>query len=350
MPDRRALADGAPDLQARDARDGGSGPLRYAYLGPAGTFTESALRQVASPEESVFLPQADVVSAIEAVREGEADLAVVAIESTAEGGVTATLDALAVGEPLVLLREMLVPVSFALAAPPGTQLADVRRVSAHPHAWVQCRRWLAGHLKGVVHVPATSNTAPAALLAERLRAADDGDPAAPALGFEAALVPPAAVETYGLATLAEGIEDNANAVTRFVVVGRPGRIPARTGADKTTLVVHLPHNNAGALLEMLEQFATRGVNLSRIESRPIGDSLGRYSFSIDAEGHIEDERVAAALVGLYRVCPVVRFLGSYPRVDGRRTIVRPGTADADFISARSWVEALRTGHHPTYGD
>ncbi|RMI05041.1 prephenate dehydratase domain-containing protein, partial [Cellulomonas triticagri] len=141
------------------------GRPRYAYLGPAGTFTEVALRQVASPEDAEYLPQADVVSAIEAVRTGAADHAVVAIESTIEGGVTATLDALAVGSPLVLQQEVLVPVGFTLVGRPGVALADVRRVAAHPHAWVQCRRWLAEHVPGAVHVPAASNTAPAAQLA-----------------------------------------------------------------------------------------------------------------------------------------------------------------------------------------
>jgi prephenate dehydratase len=307
---------------------------RYAYLGPAGTFTEAALRQVADPETSQFLPQPDVVSAIEAVRSGDADHAVVAIESTVEGGVTATLDALAVGSPLVLQREVLVPVGFTLAAAPGTTLADVRRISAHPHAWVQCRRWLAEHLPGVVHVPATSNTAPAALLAEGGTAP---------LPFDAALVPPPAVEHYGLVALADGVADNPHAVTRFVVVGRPGSIPEPTGADKTTLVVHLPSNEAGALLTMLEQLAARGVNLSRIESRPIGDSLGRYSFSMDAEGHIAEERMGEALMGLHRVCPHVRFLGSYPRADGRPAEVHVGTADPDFRAARGWLGSLRDG-------
>ena len=135
---------------------------RYAYLGPAGTFTEAALRQVVGPDEAAYLPQVDVVSAIEAVRHDEADFAVVAIENSVEGGVTAVLDTLATGDPLVLLREMLVPVSFTLAARPGTTMADVARISAHPHAWAQCRRWLRANLPGVVHVPATSNTAPAA--------------------------------------------------------------------------------------------------------------------------------------------------------------------------------------------
>lgn len=309
--------------------------LRYAYLGPAGTFTEEALRQVVAPDAAVYLPQTDVGSALAAVRAGEADRAVVAIESTVEGGVTATLDALATGSPLVLLREVLVPVQFTLVAPAGTALADVRRVSAHPHAWVQCRRWLAAHLPDAVHVPATSNTAPAALLAQ------DGDTGA--LGFDAALVPPAAVGTYGLVPLAERVADNASALTRFVVVGPPGPVPPPTGADKTTLVVHLPDNEAGALLAMLEQFAVRGVNLSRIESRPIGDALGRYSFSIDAEGHVTDERMGEVLMGLHRRCPYVRFLGSYPRADAVAPLVHLGTADADFVEARGWLARLRAG-------
>jgi prephenate dehydratase len=309
-----------------------TGRPRYAYLGPAGTFTEVALRQVASPDEAEYLPQADVVSAIEAVRNGEADHAVVAIESTMEGGVTATLDALAVGTPLVLQREVLVPVGFTLVGRPGVGLADVRRVAAHPHAWVQCRRWLAAHLPEAVHVPASSNTAPAARLAEA-----PGD----ALDFDAALVPPAAPAHYGLDVLAEGVADNPHLVTRFVVVGHPGDVPPRTGADKTTLVVHLPSNEAGALLTMLEQFAARGVNLSRIESRPIGDSLGRYSFSIDAEGHITEERMGEAFMGLHRVCPHVRYLGSYPRADGVAADVHIGTADPDFRTAREWLRSVR---------
>jgi len=319
---------------------------RYAYLGPAGTFTEAALRQVVGPDEALYIPQVDVVSAIEAVRSGEADFAVVAIESTVEGGVTATLDSLAFGEPLVLLREVLVPVDFTLAAAPGTVLADVRRVAAHPHAWVQCRRWLGAHLPGAVHVPATSNTAPAALIADSLAVAfaPVADPVAGLpLGFDAALVPPAAVEPYGLEVLAEHVADNPSLVTRFVVVGRPGAVPAATGADKTTLDVHLASNDAGALLTMLEQFAVRGVNLSRIESRPVGDSLGRYSFSIDAEGHIAEERMGEALMGLHRVCPHVRFLGSYPRADDVRAVVHIGTSDRDFRDAREWLGQLRDG-------
>ena len=107
--------------------------------------------------------------------------------------------------------------------------------------------------------------------------------------------------------------------------------------------MHLPDNESGALMNMLEQFAVRGVNLSRIESRPIGDALGRYSFSLDVEGHIHDERIGEAVMGLRRRCPYVRFLGSYPRADAVAPTVHVGTADADFVGARTWLHALRSG-------
>lgn len=303
---------------------------RYAYLGPAGTFTEAALRQVTTPDDAEFLPQQHVVAALDAVRSGAADFAVVAIENSVEGAVTAVLDTLAAGD-LAVLREILVPVSFSLAARAGTTLNEVNRVAAHPHAWAQCRRWLAEQLPHAAHVPETSNTRAAQELADPSTVPD----------FQAALVPPAALTHYPLTVLADQVADNPFAMTRFVVVGHPGQIPPPTGADKTSLVVHLPDNEAGALLTMLEQFATRGVNLSRIESRPIGDELGRYLFSIDAEGHIAESRMTEALMGLHRVCPVVRFLGSYPKADGVPNDVRAGTGGADFEAARRWVTDLR---------
>lgn len=308
---------------------------RYAYLGPAGTFTEAALLDVTAGAEIESLPCTDVPGALDLVRSGGADFAVVPIENSVEGGVNATIDTLSTGEPLVVVAEALVPVSFVLAALPGTALSDVQRVATHSHAWAQCRRWVAEHLPGAVHVPATSTAAAATLLAQFGSAA--------AAGFEAVLCSALSARRYGLELLAEDVADNPGAVTRFVVVARPGRVPEPTGADKTTLMVHLPDNEAGALLKMLEQFAARGVNLSRIESRPIGDSLGRYGFSIDAEGHVFEERIQATLIGLHRVCPLVRFIGSYPRADGVPPRLAPGTADADFVAARSWVTQLLQG-------
>jgi len=307
-------------------------PARYAYLGPEGTFTEAALRQVPAAGRGDLVACAGVDVALDLVRAGEVDAAMVPIENSVEGGVSSTLDALTAGDPLMVVREVLVPVTFVLAARPGTRLADVRAVSTHPHAQAQCRRWLSAALPAARYLPAVSTAAAAAGLA----AGGDAD-------HDAALCAPIAAERYRLDVLAEHVEDNAGAVTRFVLVGRPAPPPAPTGADKTTLLVHLPQDRAGALLELLEQFAARGINLSRIESRPRGDALGQYAFSIDCEGHVDDARVAEALTGLHRVSPLVRFLGSYPRADQVRAEVTPATTDEAFSRARAWLQRLREG-------
>lgn len=304
---------------------------RYAFLGPEGTFTEAALRAMVDPSEAEFIPTVDVPAALAAVRNGEADYAVVAIENTVEGGVTATLDTLATGAPLVILGEIVLPVSFELVAPAGTAKETITSVAAHSHGLAQCRRWLADNLPDVAQISAASNASAARELA------------AGTATFDAALAPPGLGATIGLEVLASGVADNVNAATRFVRIGRPSKLPEPTGHDKTTLVVHLPHDRAGALLEMLEQFSARGVNLSRIESRPIGDKPGEYSFSIDALGHIAEARVAEALVGLKRTCPLVIFLGSYPAAHAEPTPIASGTADSDFASAQEWVERLRSG-------
>lgn len=308
-------------------------PARYAYLGPEGTFTEAALRQVPAAERGDLVACASVDAALELVRAGEVDAAMVPIENSVEGGVSATIDALAAGDPLMVVREVVVPVTFVLAARPGTRLDDVRTVSTHPHAQAQCRGWLSAALPDARFMPAMSTAAAAAGLA----------PGQPAAGYDAALCAPIAARRYRLDVLAEHVEDNGGAVTRFVLVSRPAPPPAPTGADKTTLLVHLPHDHAGALLELLEQFATRGVNLTRIESRPRGDALGQYAFSIDCEGHVADERVAEALMGLHRVTPLVRFLGSYPRADGVKSEVTTATTDGAFTQARAWLQRLREG-------
>ncbi len=283
-------------------------PRRVAFLGPAGTFTQMAASRAPGAEGAELVACGSVDAALASVRAGDADLAVVPIENSVEGGVTSTLDALAAGRPLSIRAEVLVAVAFVLAARPGTALADVRRVGSHPHALAQCRGWVAAHLPGAVTVPALSTAAAAQALA-----AGVPDGAAP---FDAALCARPAAEAAGLVVLADDVADNAGAVTRFVAVSRPAPPPAPTGTDKTTVVAHLAQDRSGALLELLEQFATRGVNLTRIESRPIGTALGRYSFSMDCEGHVADPRVGEALMGLHRVCPQVRYLGSYPRADG----------------------------------
>ena len=309
------------------------GAPRYAFLGPEGTFTDAALRAMTAGADVVTVPTVDVPAALAAVRAGDADFAVVAIENTVEGGVTATLDTLAEGAPLVIVEELVLAVAFELVAREPRPLDSIARVAAHSHGLAQCRRWIAENLPDVIQIAASSNAAAAVALA-------DGT-----ADFDAALAPPGTAARLGLTLLTDGVADNVTAATRFVRVGRPGEVPAPTGADKTTLVVHLPTDKAGALLEMLEQFAVRGVNLSRIESRPIGDRPGSYSFSIDALAHVSEARLAEALVGLKRTCPRVTFLGSYPAADASPTPISPGMADVDFVAAHRWVEGLKRGDH-----
>lgn len=309
---------------------------RYAYLGPAGTFTELALRKIIGETAIAEVPCVDVLTALGSVRDGNADFAVVAIENTVEGGVTATLDTLASGSSLAILGEVVLPVEFELVARSGTKVAEIASISCHSHGWAQCRRWAHRELPDVTFVPASSNAAASTRLA-------DSSLSLAEVGFEAALAPPGTGERFGLEVLAEHVADNGHAATRFVRVGRPAAVPEPTGADKTTLVVHLPTDRSGALLEMLEQFAARGVNLSRIESRPIGDRPGEYSFSIDAVGHLADERMSEVLIGLKRTCPQVIFLGSYPAANASQTSVVRGTSNADFEAARAWVHGLRAG-------
>ncbi|MCU1531000.1 MAG: prephenate dehydratase [Arthrobacter sp.] len=306
--------------------------VTYTFLGPEGTFTEAALMQVPGAAEAIRIPSSNVNTALDKVRDGSADAAMVPIENSVEGGVTATLDAIATGQELRILREALVPISFVLVARPGVPIGDIRRISTHGHAWAQCRLWVDTHIPDVEYVPASSTAAAAMGLL-------DGDG-----HYDAAICAPiVAREQPGLAVLAENIGDNPDAVTRFVLVGRPGELPERTGADKTTVVVPLPQDRPGALMEILDQFATRGVNLSRIESRPTGQYLGHYFFSIDADGHAADARMADALAGLHRISPATRFLGSYSRADGQRSEVVPHTSDPAFRAAHAWVSKILGG-------
>ena len=304
--------------------------VHYSFLGPAGTFTEAALAQVPEAQGLPWRAVNNVGEAFADVVSGRSVAAMIAIENSVDGGVSATQDALASVPNLRIIGEYLVPVNFVLVARPGTTLDDVKIVNAHPVAYAQCRSWLESALPKHGHIPSSSNVAAAAALFEP----------GPA---DAAVAPPGIEKHHDLTVLARNIGDNPNAVTRFVLVGRTTVIPAPTGADKTSVIVELPEDRAGALLEMLEQFATRGVNLSLIQSRPIGDSLGRYRFVIDADGHILDERVADALLGLRRFSPKVIFLGSYPRADKQANVFTDRYDDGVFIEARDWLRGLLSG-------
>ena len=305
---------------------------RYGFLGPAGTFCEMALDAWAPAEGADHVPCDSVVAALEALRSGDLDAAMVPIENSVEGGVSATLDALSVGSDVVITGEVLVPVTFVLAVRPGTRFEDVKAVGTHPHGWAQVRTWMNANLPSAVYLTTLSTAAAAA----------DLDPTAgDVAAYQAAVCAPGAATIHGLEVLAEDIGDNGRAVTRFALVARPGHTPPPTGADKTTLVLYQRDDHPGGLLELLEQFAARGVNMTRLESRPTGEAMGSYCFSIDIEGHVADARVAETLMGLRRVCAQVRYLGSYARADGRPTTPMVGTSDAEFDDARQWLEGLR---------
>ncbi|HHT12823.1 MAG TPA: prephenate dehydratase [Propionibacterium sp.] len=295
------------------------------YFGPAGTFTHQALRTITDEEAVAF---SSVREAIEAVRRGEVSGAVVPIENSVEGGVTATLDELIAGEPLAIRSEIVIPVEFGLYVREGTKLDDVRQVLTHGHAAAQCREWLASMVPQAQVTEAGSTAGAAAEVAR------------PESRYDAAVCARVAGETYGLTEIAYAIEDNPGAVTRFVEVCKAGPVADRTGADKTTIVAFMREDHSGALLEILEQFAVRGVNLTRIESRPTKTTLGSYNFSIDIEGHLHDKRVGEALEGLHRICPRVHFLGSYPRADNGRPNIGEGFTDEAYDEAAAWVDSL----------
>jgi prephenate dehydratase len=307
----------------------GTPPARYAYLGPEGTFSEAALRSLPAAQGVDRVPCVSVADALDAVRRGDVAAALVPLENSIEGSVAETLDELATGELLQIVREVQVSVSFALLVRPGTTLTDISTVTTIPHAEAQVRGWLRRTLPAARFIAASSTA--------------DGARAVAAGEADAAVAAPLAAEHYQLETLAGDIADTPGAVTRFVLVARPGSPPPPTGADRTSLVAFIADDHPGALLELLTELAVRGVNLTRIESRPTGDGLGRYCFSMDAEGHIAHARVAEALAALRRLCADVRFLGSYPTADGRAPTERRGTSDEEFADAAAWVGQLRRG-------
>ncbi len=301
----------------------------YAYLGPRGTFTEAALLTMPESQGAELVAAESVNSALSMVRNGTAIGALVPIENSVEGAVPTTLDELGHGETLEIVGEVAIPVEFALLVRPGTPLSDITRVATHPHASAQCLEWLRDNLPGVHVIPAMSTAAAAQGLAE-------GAP------YDAAIAARVAASHYGLDVLHDGIGDNDAAWTRFVLVRKPGFAKPSSGNDKTTVSLFMYENHPGALLEILTEFTVRGIDLTRIESRPTKKQLGNYFFSIDFEGHVDDERVGEALKGLHRICADVKFLGSYPRHASQDATIKASVTDRAFNDADEWLNAIRT--------
>lgn len=295
-----------------------------AYLGPQGTFTEAAAFLLAPDAE--FIPASSPADALARVSTRRADFAVVAIENSVDGPVTPTFDALAANEGLQIYAEIDLDVAFSIAVRPDFSGIPAT-FTTHPVAWQQVQVWVSSNLPGVRFIPASSN-------ADAARMVADGS-------VDVAAAPARAVELYGLRSLADGVADHKGARTRFVLVGSSGKPAQRTGNDRTSVVFTLP-NEPGSLVRALNEFAVRGVDLTRIESRPTRSGFGTYRFFADLRGHIDDAPVAEAIRALYLHAEHLQFLGSWPaatpEVGDTGDDSRARLADAD-----AFIRRLQTG-------
>ncbi|WP_285509044.1 prephenate dehydratase [Actinokineospora sp. NBRC 105648] len=300
---------------------------RIAYFGPRGTFTEQAARALLPTAEFVAVPT--IPEAVAQVRGARAELACVPIENSVEGAVSAAMDTLAADDvPVLAIAEHLLPIRFSVLVRPGLTAADVRTVASHPHALAQVRRWVEENLPNAVTRVSDSTASAAVGVLEGT--------------FDAAVTAPVAVEHYPLEVLATGIADEPDAITRFLLLARPDQLPAPTGADRTSVIVVVSHR-PGELAAILTELATRGINLTRIESRPLRNRFGEYRFYLDFDGHVAERRVGEALSALRRRSQRVVFLGSYPKAEG---VVSPVTApnrDADYAESAEWLAAIHRG-------
>ncbi len=285
--------------------------MALADLESSGAF-DGPVERVAAPSQG---------AALDMVRAGEVEGAVVPIESSVEGSISATMDSLAVGPRLQIIAETELEVSFTILARPSTALADIRLLAAYPVAAAQVRGWIAQQLPQARIYTSASNAA----------AAED----VAAGHADAAVSTALAGQRLELTALASGVADNDQAITRFVLVTKPRVAPPATGADRTSVVFELP-NQPGSLMRAFAEFATRGIDLTRIESRPTRAGMGEYRFFLDCVGHIDDAAVAEALKALHRTARV-RFLGSWPAVSAI------GAAPPSDEAAAEWLIQLRKG-------
>lgn len=273
------------------------------YLGPRGTFTEQALYTQPDLVEMTHVRFGSIVEVLKAVETGGIDYGFAAIENMIEGSVNATIDTLAFDAELLIQREVVININLNLLVQPGVRPEEIKHVRSFPMAYAQCRQYLVNELPWA-SIEATNSTADAAReLAESKRR------------DTAAIAPPRAAEVYELETLVPNIEDHPDNQTRFVLVSNQG-ISAPTGHDKTSIVVFQRADQPGSLISILQEFAARRINLTKLVSRPTRSALGDYCFLIDCEGHIANEVVGDALRSLHQQRHVVKFLGSYPSTYG----------------------------------
>ena len=279
--------------------------------------------------QAELLPLATISDVLADTASQKVALGFVPIENSIEGTVNVTLDTLAFETELLIQREVVVGVHLNLLVTPGTTLADVKTVVSIPHATAQVRGFLARELPGADTEAANSTAEAARLVGERR------EPAVAAVGTALA------AQLYGLEVAVADIEDHPENETRFVAVSTEG-VPAPTGHDKTTVVCFQDADRPGSLLAILQEFAARAINLTKLESRPTRKGLGNYCFIIDFEGHLSDELVADCLRDLKAKLADVKFLGSYPAA-GHHGESRRRDAEAAWQAAESWLAGLRRG-------
>lgn len=309
-----------------------SAPRRVGYLGPPGTFTEQALLTQADLAAAELVPFPTMADVLRATETGEVDLGFVAIENSIEGTVNVTSDTLAFDVDVLIQREVVIPIQQHLMAVPGATLAGIAEVVSIPHATAQARAFLHRELPQV-RTRAANSTAEAARLV-----AEQADPKVAAIGNDLA------AQLYGLEVLAADIEDHPENQTRFVAV-QPAVVPAPTGHDKTSIVVAQRADRPGSLLAILQEFAARSINLTKLESRPTKKALGDYCFLLDLEGHVADDVVADCLRALQTKHGTVKFLGSYPSAAAEAPAARV-EADEAAREADAWLADIRTRIEP----
>lgn len=268
---------------------------KVAYLGPPGTNTEvAALRACPGAE---YAPYATVTGIVRAVATGEAERGVVAIENSLQGSIAETLDLLVREDGIAICGEYVLPIEHCLMVRPGTVAADVEVIFSHPQSLGQCRAYIESHFPSARTEAALSNSEAVAVMMRSSHAA--------------AIAPPRAAEIYGAEIIDSDIADEGVNKTRFVVLAREGAAP--TGRDKTSIAFAAAvHDRPGTLVSVLHEFSDRGINLTRIESRPSREELGVYIFLIDLDGHRDDPLVAQALAAVREQAAFFKVFGSYP--------------------------------------
>ncbi len=270
---------------------------KIAFLGPQGTFSEEALMRYLGEQKADIIPLASIPEVIKAVRDGVVDKGVVPLENSLEGTVNVTVDLLVQAVEINILAEIIIPIRHHLLTGPEVKLDDITIVISHPQALAQCRNFLSKRFPGVIMREAAST-------AEAASQVTQGPREWAAIGNERASL------LYRLETAARDIQDCSDNSTRFVVLGRGETKPS--GNDLTSVVFSAPHR-PGGLSGILEEFASRKLNLTKIESRPAKKTLGDYLFFLDLEGHSREPKVQEALTAVASTADLFRVLGSYPR-------------------------------------